>query len=176
MMRKFNLSKKIALILFLCVTTLSFAQQKKHIAEQEGLAGFWVQMIPYDYQGDARIMRSGQNKIMNPDGTFYCFLTDNKGVQGISFYGNYNVTSDSTYVEHIVNSVNPKSVNTTSDLKYKFLTKDVLLISFKNNSFKNGKEISEIWFRVKQMNTPFLLPKQEEVKAELRKILSQSAK
>uniref|UniRef100_UPI0039A72ED9 hypothetical protein n=1 Tax=Ornithobacterium rhinotracheale TaxID=28251 RepID=UPI0039A72ED9 len=43
-------------------------------------------------------------------------------------------------------------------------------------SFKNGKEISEIWFRAKQLNTPFLLPKQEEVKAELRKILSQTAK
>lgn len=145
-----------------CCGTL-FAQE--HLAESKSLAGMWRQfVIRKTPQGEFVKIKSGNYKVMNPDGTFYAFVTWGTGkdydpdtdITSMNMYGTYTVTSDSTFTEHIVrHSANSAMNNSDSDLKYKFLPQsdnNLMVMEYKNSAI--NRWIPEMWERVIMSGKP----------------------
>ena len=177
MRRTLVLIKRNCIFLLIFVATLGYAQEKKHIAESKGLVGFWCQLKPYWEAGEMELSVTGSYKIINTDGSFYNFLAlknEEKmkgGVKTVFLYGNYEITSDSTYTEHITRNINSITDNTISNGKYRFLSEDMIVVSFKNEKIANGERIWEIWARVKKVGEEPTLSSKEEIKEEIKKVL-----
>ena len=152
--------------------TFGYAQEKKHIAESKDLVGFWGILMPSWKSGEMSVAAVGSYKVINPDGTFYVFFAPkNKGgVSGIILYGNYEITSDSTYTEHIIRNLNSTN-KTDSHMKYKFLSEDVIVASFTNEEVANGREIKEIWVRMKMLGEKPIMPSIDELEKEIKEFI-----
>ncbi len=154
---------KSKIIVVLSVVLLSFSSctslQKSTVKENKfsiitsnSLVGIWNQVMPISKD---KILKSGNFKFINPDGTFYLMMVESNDKNAfsnlptsISMYGTYEVTSENTLTEHIrKHLLNPKMTGTQSELKYKMLTDDQLLIKYKNPV--TGKWIPELWIRIK---------------------------
>lgn len=118
--------KNIIVSLALILPNILLAQQ--HLPESKSLVGLWRQTL--FVKGDnveKTQIKTGNYKVINPDGTFYTFIIWGAGntnpvkdITTIGLYGTYKITSDSTYTEHIVkHSIIPSMNNTDSQLKHK---------------------------------------------------------
>lgn len=149
-------AKVILLVISILYIVGTHAQQ--HLPESKSLVGLWRQAgIVKTIDGEIRHFKTGNYKVMNPDGTFYAFITWGVGktnlqddVTTMNFYGTYTLTSDSTFTEHIVtHSGNPTMSNTDSELRYKFIpdtNNDVMYMKYKNPIINEW--IPEVWERV----------------------------
>jgi len=104
--------------------------------------------------GELINVTTGIYKVINPDSTFYMFVTWGAGGSNapteISFYGTYKITSDSTYIEHIVkHATSPVMNGVESSLKFKLVNENTLLVQWK----KGERWVKESWSRV-QMGKP----------------------
>lgn len=147
--------KKLHFIAFflLCIGTLA-AQKRSvtsitpaHIIESKSLVGFWHQVIPIRLDnGQTIIQHTGNFKVINSDKSFYTFVNWNdKRQTTVGLYGTYQITSDSTYTEHIIQSgINPSLTNTDSPLRYKFINENIIYLQY----CLNGNWIPEMWKRV----------------------------
>ncbi len=129
-------------------TPVKIDDGKQHLATSKGLVGLWRQSGITEINGEISEVLSGNYKVINPDGTFYTFITwgEKKPTQ-IGLYGTYIITSDSTYTEQIIqHGINPRMNGTSSELRYKMIDENTLLIEYKNEAI--NKWIPEIWRRV----------------------------
>lgn len=152
---KFIKMKKTLLSLVVLLTVVFTGNaQEKHLPASKNIVGVWNQLIVLP---TGQKVTTGNYKVINADNTFYTMIVwalngrkDKPSTIGL--YGTYSIDTDSTYTEHIVESgVNPKMSNTNSQLKYKMLDENTLLIQFKNEA--TGKWMPEIWIRVQLHNS-----------------------
>ncbi len=128
---------------------LAHKKKNENMALSENMVGVWRQVVIHKEQAEL----TGNYKFLNPDGTFYSMVV--MGASKSSFVmmcGNYTITSDSTFNEEIIKHSNPKMRGTESELKYKLLEKNMLLIKYKNSA--TNKWIPEIWARVPMIEVP----------------------
>lgn len=128
-------------------------EDKRHLPASTGLVGMWRQSGAIDSNGTIIEIPSGNYKVINPDGTFYTFIVwGEKRPTQIGLYGTYTITSDSTYTEKIIkHGINPRMSGTSSELRYRFLDENLLLLEYKNEAL--NRWIPEIWRRVELANT-----------------------
>lgn len=149
--------KSKTLFIILCLVVAGTLQAQEHIAESKSLVGVWRQITMSKNSSDeVVVVKSPTYKVVNPDGTFYAFITWGaySNVQHdettINMYGTYSITSDSTFTEHVVkHSGNPKMNNSDSELKYKFVPdtdNNAVYMIWKNNI--SNQWIPELWERV----------------------------
>ncbi|WP_215223171.1 DUF4488 domain-containing protein [Echinicola shivajiensis] len=159
--------KRAIILLIAFIITLPLAAQT-HLPASESLVGIWRQTaIMNNFTGKMIEVKSGNYKVFNSDSTFYTFIIWGKQSitqeTTIGQYGNYNITSDSTLVEHIIeHAVNPKMNNSDSHIRYKMIDGDNLIIKW---SLDNKNWVSEKWSRL-PLSIPYMkkqpLPKKHE--------------
>lgn len=138
---------KRALLLYALLAPLSLcATVNKKTTNQ--LTGIWQQIQTASPQ-DKRIIHLPVWKVLQSDGTFTIFLiTDKTGQCIIAHEGRYNVTSDSTVVEHVTGSViNSAFVGLSNNITYHFVGKDQLNITYQLPGATCSS--TESWVRVK---------------------------
>jgi len=141
----------LSLIAVLAVFALS---AQNHVPASKSMVGIWRQTGAMTSSGKLVNVTTGNYKVINPDSTFYTFITWGAGGLNapteISFYGTYKITSDSTYTEHIVkHAMSPEKNGVDSALKFKLVNENTLLVQWKNGE----RWIKESWSRV-QMGKP----------------------
>lgn len=151
---------KTVIISLIILFTVSCSVQKRtveHLPDSQSLVGIWRQVVYVKKKdtGEIKKIYTGNYKVINTDGTFYCFVIwgnkiPDSSMMDISLYGTYDITSDSTYTEHIIrHKAKPLMSNTKSELRYKMMpnsSNNVVEVSFKNEHL--GKWIPELWERV----------------------------
>ncbi|GAB3653937.1 hypothetical protein GCM10028791_24320 [Echinicola sediminis] len=103
-----------------------------------------------NFTGKMIEVKSGNYKVINSDSTFYTFIIWGKEIltqeTTIGQYGTYNITSDSTLVEHIIeHTVNPQMNGSESQLRYEMVDENNIIIKW---SMNNQKWVSEKWSRL----------------------------
>lgn len=142
--------KRVIILLMAFIVTLPLAAQT-HVPASESLVGIWRQTaIMNNFTGKLIDVKSGNYKVFNSDSTFYTFIIWGKQSitqeTTIGQYGNYNVTSDSTLVEHIIeHTINPKMNGSESHIRYELVDDNNLIIKW---SLDNKKWIAEKWSRL----------------------------
>ncbi len=145
-MKKTKLTLLVVVMITFLVSCSSPLNKSKveNMVVSKSLIGVWRQM---SVGLDGKLIPTGNYKFLNTDKTFYSMVFwGSFKPSTIMMYGNYNITSDSTYVESIVKHNNTKMSGTESELKYKLLDTNTLLIQYKNEVL--NKWIPEIWKRV----------------------------
>jgi hypothetical protein len=147
--------KNSFILFFLVCTLVSIAQvkQKKqvktvntkgktHVPASKTLVGIWRQTgMTNPNDGEVYGIRSGNYKVINPDGTFYTFVTWNMQSTTIGQYGSYTITSDSTLVEHIVqHAMVPKLNGKDCMVRYKIIDENTMMSAW---SFDNKKWVED---------------------------------
>lgn len=150
-------------IIFSLFVLNGFAQQDVKKNRECGLEGLWQQCQ------DVEMTEGPEPKIkkiiavlplfkrLDKDGKMCNMIMDQRsGAMFVSTEGTYKLTSDSTYVEQLEQSIYPNLVNVDSKLKFKIIDDDYLFLSFylEKDGLGNplNKWISELWIRVKYRN------------------------
>lgn len=152
-----------ALMLVLAVVSFGTIFAQEHLPESNSLVGLWRQaVIGRTQHGENVHIKTGNYKVVNPDGTFYSFIAwgaNNPGSQNdvtaMNMYGTYTITSDSTFTEYIVkHGGNPKMNNSESELKYEFVpgtNNKIVRMMYKNTA--TNQWVPEMWQRVSFLET-----------------------
>ena len=143
--------KFLSLIAVLAVFALS---AQNHVPASKSMVGIWRQTGAMTSSGELVNVTTGIYKVINPDSTFYTFITWGAGGSNapteIGLYGTYKITSDSTCTEHIVeHATSPDMNGFDSFLKFKLVDENTLMVQWKNGE----KWIKESWSRL-QMCKP----------------------
>lgn len=144
---------KYTVILLIFCSLFSFSQAKQtHTPASKSLKGIWRQTgIENPVNGKVVDILSGNYKVINEDGTFYTFVTWNmrdpfKGTT-IGQYGDYQIKSDSTLIEHIVKHViNPSYDGKDVELKYELIDESTMMMAWWN--LDKEVWVSERWTRL----------------------------
>ncbi len=130
---------------------------EKHLPLSDGLPGMWRQVVLRNVDGEVTEAPTGNYKVLNKDNTFYTFVVWSSGKQAdlpttIGFYGNYTITSDSTFTEKIIeHTLNPAMSGTESELRFRFADPNTLVQYYKLQH--SNQWIPELWRRV-ELNAP----------------------
>lgn len=136
-------TKLLLLLALLAPLSLCAEETKK----QPALTGVWQQVQAARHDG--HIMTLPVWKVLQGDGSFCTFLIANAtGQSVITNEGSYEVTSDSTVVEHVTGSITDLDiVGKKLTLTYHFEGKDTLHVSYRvPGASRDGHET---WVRVK---------------------------
>ncbi|GGF78830.1 DUF4488 domain-containing protein [Wenyingzhuangia marina] len=143
-------------IVFSILTTISCSSIKKtktektHLPISKSLVGLWRQTIPIIKDGKTTNLLTPHYKSINTDGTYYTFNAPGNGNTKIIQYGSYEITSDNTYIEHVItNSAVPTMSNQDSSIKFKLVDENTLIINWKLKDQRGG---TEKWTRVLMMD------------------------
>ncbi|MDO3693317.1 DUF4488 domain-containing protein [Wenyingzhuangia sp. chi5] len=129
-----------------CSSYKKIQPQKTHLPVSKSLVGIWRQTLPFIKDGKKIDLLTTHYKSINTDGTYYTFNTGKNGSIKIIQYGSYEITSDNTYIEHIItNSLVPTMSNQDSFINFKLVDKNTLMINWKLNDQRGG---NEKWTRV----------------------------
>lgn len=134
------------LALSLCLPSALSAQEQA----KASLVGVWQRLETVkDDGGTTRTIKLPVWKVYDSNGTFSSFLIANKEADCIkAMEGTYSLVNDSVYDEHITGSVtSPELVGTTNPMSYKFVSPDLLQVSYHLSGAKQG--VSEGWVRIK---------------------------
>ncbi|UCS95408.1 DUF4488 domain-containing protein [Echinicola marina] len=159
--------KSIIILLIAFIATLPLAAQT-HVPASESIVGIWRQTaIMNNFTGKMIDVKSGNYKVFNSDRTYYTFIIWGKQSitqeTTIGQYGNYNITSDSTLIEHIIeHTVNPKMNDSESHIRYELIDENNLIIKW---SLDNKTWTSEKWTRL-PLSIPNIQKKQPLKKHE----------
>tara|TARA_R110002049_G_scaffold292003_2_gene476182 strand:- start:1307 stop:1759 length:453 start_codon:yes stop_codon:yes gene_type:complete len=144
--------KNILIVLFLAFSVAANGQtEQTHLPASTSVVGIWRQTgVVNPSTGAYMGLLSGNYKVINPDGTYFTFVSwgtkDPKKGTTIGQYGTYEIKSDSTFVEHITkHTIDPKLNGTSGLLKYKLVDKKTLMVAWKNS---NEIWINEEWTRL----------------------------
>ncbi len=113
------------------------------------LVGIWQQTEKVQKDnGKEQMLNLPVWKVIEEDNKFSTFLIPNrKGAAIITTQGTYTVSSDSTYTEHIQNSITaPELIGKGNAMKYRFLTEDYLEVRYTMPGAKS--EAVEVWRRI----------------------------
>ena len=140
------------LLLFFSLSAPLTAQIKEtHIPVSNTLVGIWKQTgITNPNTGKLTEVQTGNYKVMNPDGTYYTFITWGTGNPTsdttIAQYGNYEITSENLIAEEIVgHTMDPKLNGKNSTIKFELVDSNTLLMSWSPNDID---WIDEKWTRL----------------------------
>lgn len=130
-------------LLLALLAPLSLSAQKS----LSDVAGVWQQV--QQAKGDGHLMKLPVWKVMQNDGSFCTFLIANESGQSIiTNQGRYELTSDSTIVEHITGSItDPELIGLSNTLTYQFRDSDKMDVSYRVPGA--SRENHEKWVRVK---------------------------
>lgn len=140
-----NTMKKL-LLLTLCMlcSTGMYAENRK---SGDKLPGIWQQVQKGKHESD--LVRLPVWKVIQGDGRFCTFLIANAEAKSIiTNEGTYEVTSDSTFVEHVQGSItDPGLIGKANKITYIMPDKDTMHISYRlEGATRDGYET---WIRVK---------------------------
>lgn len=141
--------------LFILFTFMIFSQISNgqttptHLPASKSLVGIWRQ-TGVNYGGKVVEVKSGNYKVINPDGTFFTFVTwgmkDQSKDTSIGQYGTYKITSDSTLVENIAKHImNPNLNGKDSGIKFRFINENTIMMAW---SIDNKRWVNEKWTRL----------------------------
>ncbi len=144
-------------VLMSCAT---LKNNKADIFASNDLVGVWGEVSENGQNG--KTVYTGMMKIVNPDNTFYTILNCNgkpfRHLNGtlnnnpfIGLNGTYELGKKegdfTSYTEHIVrHSLNPRLNGTDSELKYKMIDKNTLILMYRIKS--TGFVGREVWKRI----------------------------
>ena len=151
-----KLKKTFIFVLAIGFSGTLFAQE--HLAESKSLVGMWRQtIVEKNNKGEIVKEKLPNFKVINADGTFYTFTALNTGNintpetdVSIYMYGTYDITSDSTFTEHVIKNYSvPDFDKSNAELRYKFVPdSDNNLVYMIWKSTVNNEWIPEAWERV----------------------------
>lgn len=151
--------KRIIIVLLGLFGTFMLNAQNPLI-ESESIIGVWRQVIVRpSADGKTHVFKTGNYKVVNADGTYFTLITwgsravtkngkttIERSVTNLGHFGTYTNLKDSSFTEHIVkHGVNPKMSGTTSELRYKMIDRNTVIIKYKNGNYQ---WIPETWQRV----------------------------
>ncbi|WP_026808968.1 DUF4488 domain-containing protein [Arenibacter latericius] len=145
--------KNIFILLLLVSLSAPITAQIKetHIPISNTLVGIWKQTgITNPNTGKLTEVQTGNYKVMNPDGTYYTFITWGTGNPTndttIAQYGNYEITSENLIAEEIVgHTMDPRLNGKNSTIKFELVDSNTLLMSWSPNDID---WIDEKWTRL----------------------------
>ena len=144
--------KNSIILLFLIFSSITIAQTNQtHIPASETMVGIWRQTgLVNPNTGEMMEVISGNYKVINPDKTYFTFVTwginDPRRPTVIGQYGTYEIISDSSLVEHIVkHDLNAKMTGTSVELRYIMKDKNTLMLAWKNHI---DIWVNEVWTRL----------------------------
>ena len=138
----------VLLFVFLSSVLLRGQERPIHVPASKNLTGIWHQLSPRD---PSEKLFTGNYKILNPDSTFYTFVTWGVADHGrspstIGQYGTYEITSDSTWIEHIEEHYLYKPLSGKDGrIKYELIDENTLIMSY---SYDKKKWVKEKWKRL----------------------------
>lgn len=127
--------------------TSNNSKQITHMMESKSLIGVWQQSGANQKNvRDASLMKMGIYKMINADNTF--FTLSGGGVDLFcSFYGTYQMTSDSTFTEKIIkHNLSPSMSGSESMLRFKMIDENTMAVDYFDSEY--NRWVSEIWIRV----------------------------
>lgn len=139
--------KKAFVLLSLVIVSFALSAQI-HVPASKSMVGVWRQTGAMTNTGELIKVRSGNYKIINPDGTSYTIITWGNGSTTIGFYATYTITSDSTYTEHIIKHANPAMNGKDSALRFKLTDENSMRMDWKSGD----RWITESWTRLQVGN------------------------
>lgn len=137
------MKKSITLLSFVLISVALIA--KTHVPESKNIVGIWRQTGAMSMNGEIIRIKSGNYKVINPDGTYYTFIAwglNEPTVVGL--YGTYKMTSDSTITENIIKHANPSMNGKESKIRFRLIDENTMLIMWN----ANGNWIPEHWTRL----------------------------
>ncbi|MFD1162916.1 MULTISPECIES: DUF4488 domain-containing protein [Hwangdonia] len=141
------------------VTAQEATNQKNILIESNTIVGVWQQMfVKINDSGEKEMFKSGNYKVINSDGTYFTFVTwgakqmvkngksiIEQNVTDVGHYGVYKNLTDSSFIEQIIkHGVNTKMSGTASQINYKLLDINTVIMEYKNGD----RWIPEMWRRV----------------------------
>jgi hypothetical protein len=123
------------------------SKQITHMVESKSLVGVWQQSgASIENVKYAPLMITGNYKMINTDNTF--FTLKGYGTKfSCSFYGTYQMTSDSTYTEKIIkHNLNPSMSGSESKLRFNLIDENTMALEYFDTLYKRW--VPEIWVRV----------------------------
>ncbi|GGA66445.1 hypothetical protein GCM10008015_03930 [Flavobacterium palustre] len=143
----------LALLILVFSATLSAQTEQKHIPVSKSIVGIWRRIDERKLvNGESIKIVTGDYKVINADGTYYTFATlpyETIIVQ----YGSYEIESDSTLVEHIIQNVlHPRLSGKDSPIKYSLIDENTMTVAWSYNL--EGK----IWLNEKWIRLPLAVP------------------
>ncbi|MEG1580301.1 MAG: DUF4488 domain-containing protein [Bacteroidaceae bacterium] len=137
------MKKKLFVLLLMCVSGYAYAQK-----ETPKLQGIWQMCQPYEEVGVMKMRMHPFLKMLFSDGRFTNLMMEQGGkLSVITAHGTFRQTSDSTYVEHIDNSISdPAITGKDNPLVFRFKGADLLVISYVSTT---GAKLWELWKRLK---------------------------
>lgn len=137
------------LSLFLIIILSGLAGTAVAQTSRPSLVGIWQQTQKVQKEnGKTRVLNLPVWKVMQSDGQFSTFLIPNrKGASIITTQGTFTVTSDSTYMENIQNSItSPELIGKGNPMVYRFLTDDYIEVRYRLAGAK--EDAVEVWRRI----------------------------
>lgn len=139
--------KKAFILLSLVIVSFALSAQI-HVPASKSMVGVWRQTGAMTNSGELVQVKSGNYKVINPDGTSYTIITWGNGSTTIGFYATYKITSDSTCTEHILKHANPTMEGKDVALRFKLTDENSLRMDWN----RGDRWITESWTRLQVGN------------------------
>lgn len=141
----------ILLISMTCSLVSNGQTSQTHLPASKSIIGIWKQTGATNiHSGKLVDVKSGNYKVINADGTFFTFvdwgIIDRTKDTTIGQYGTYEITSDSTLVEHVIKHMMDPNLNGKDGaIKFKLVNENTLMMAW---SYGNTKWVNEKWTRL----------------------------
>lgn len=139
--------KKTFVLLSLVIFSFALSAQV-HVPASKSIVGVWRQTGAMTNTGELVLVKSGNYKIINPDGTSYTIITWGNGSTTIGFYATYKITSDSTCTEHIIRHANPTMNGKECALRFKLTDENSMRMDWN----LGDRWVAESWTRLQVGN------------------------
>ena len=129
------MKKRLILFVFMLFSVITYGQSNQtHLPASKTIVGIWRQ-TGATQNGKLVDVISGNYKVLNPDGTYFTFVTwgmrDESKNTTIGQFGTYKTTSDSTLVEHVVKHViHPPSNGKDNLLKFRLIDENTMIMAW----------------------------------------------
>jgi hypothetical protein len=141
------------LLIIVFSATLSAQTKQIHIPVSKSIIGIWRLIDERTLaNGESIKILTGDYKVINADGTYYTFVTWPNETT-IAQYGSYEIETDSTLVEHIIENVlHPRLNGKNSPIKYSLIDENTMMMAW-SFSLDGNNWVNEKWIRL-----PLALP------------------
>jgi hypothetical protein len=136
------------LLIIVFSATLSAQTKQIHIPVSKSIIGIWRLIDERTLaNGESIKIVTGDYKVINADGTYYTFVTWPNETT-IAQYGSYEIESDSTLVEHIIENVlHPRLSGKDSPIKYSLIDENTMMMAW-SFSLDGNNWVNEKWIRL----------------------------
>lgn len=139
--------KKTLLFLSILIFSIALSAQIQ-VPASKSMVGVWRQTGAMTNTGELVKVKSGNYKVINPDGTSYTIITWGNGSTTIGFYATYKITSDSTCTEHIIKHANPAMDGKDVAIRFRLIDENNMRMDWNLGE----RWINESWTRLQVGN------------------------